>query len=206
MCKKLKSILFNNWFVVGIIIILIGFDIFIHIPIIDIKCNYFSAMIGFVGVLATFIVVSNYAQVKEIERKTNTQLSIIKNDFNEKINKINSDLGIMSKQIKDTIENVLVNDVRNIKNRTYEYIDNYEFDKALLNSIYLSTSYKALKKNKLSDIYFNLSLEIVKVIEDGKLVFVFDTKNIEKCLHLLNYIDNTEKQTIINFLNKYKTN
>jgi hypothetical protein len=75
----------NNWYIVGIIIILIGFDIFIHIPIVDIQSSYFGAIIGFVGVLATFIVVSNYAQVKDIEKKFNERANKLELAFDKKI-------------------------------------------------------------------------------------------------------------------------
>jgi len=69
MLKTMKNIFNNNWFIVFILIILIGFDIFIHIPIIDIESNYFAAIMGFVGILTAFIVIGNYAQVKDTENK-----------------------------------------------------------------------------------------------------------------------------------------
>jgi hypothetical protein len=70
----IKKLLKNNWFIVGIIILLIGFDIFIRIPIVDIQSSYFGAIMGFVGILATFIVVSNYMQVKEIKDEFNARV------------------------------------------------------------------------------------------------------------------------------------
>jgi uncharacterized membrane protein len=69
--KKLLSKLNKNWFIVGIIIILIGVDISIHIPIIDIKSSYFGAIISFIGIIATFIVIGNYAQVHNIKEEYN---------------------------------------------------------------------------------------------------------------------------------------
>lgn len=73
----IKKLLKHNWFIVGVIIILIGFDIYIHIPIVDIKCSYFGAIMGFVGILATFIVVGNFAQVKDIEGKFNDKVDVL---------------------------------------------------------------------------------------------------------------------------------
>jgi uncharacterized membrane protein (DUF485 family) len=74
----------SNWFIVFIVIILIGFDIFIHIPIVDIQSNYFGAMLGFVGVLAAFIVVSNYAHAEKLEEKFERQAKEIEKKFDEK--------------------------------------------------------------------------------------------------------------------------
>jgi hypothetical protein len=84
----MKSFFYSNWFALIIIIVLIGFDIAIHIPVINIECNYFGAMIGFVGVLATFVVISNYAQVKEIEKKFDKAIADTERRFNESLAEI----------------------------------------------------------------------------------------------------------------------
>jgi hypothetical protein len=113
----------SSYWILGIVILLIGFDIAIHIPIIDIKCSYFGAIIGFVGVLATFIVVSNYAQVRDVERKTNKtikdtekkfkeELNEIKNEFNRKIS--NTEIGLNKKidmEHINTEESLYINSV-----------------------------------------------------------------------------------------------
>lgn len=59
----------NNWFLLSIIIILIlGIVLFHSIPVID-RGNDISLILSFVGILATFVVIGNYFQVKEIEEK-----------------------------------------------------------------------------------------------------------------------------------------
>jgi hypothetical protein len=55
----------DNWFVWGIGIILLGAGLFFMIPVI--QDNYIGGILGFVGILATFIVVSQYIQVKEVK-------------------------------------------------------------------------------------------------------------------------------------------
>lgn len=64
----------SNWFLLGIIIILLGVIIFCLIPRIDTTDNYVGLVLAFIGVLATFIVVGNYVQIqdvkKEFERRT----------------------------------------------------------------------------------------------------------------------------------------
>ena len=56
----------ENWFLLGIITILLGSILFCLMPKMDITNNYIGVILGFVGVLATFIVVGNYAQVQQI--------------------------------------------------------------------------------------------------------------------------------------------
>lgn len=51
------------------IIIILGIVLFSCIPAINTGDKYAGAILGLVGVLTTFIVVSNYAQVKDIESK-----------------------------------------------------------------------------------------------------------------------------------------
>jgi len=62
-CSVLKS----HWFLVGVIIILLGTIVACLIP--TVKYNDFAVILGFVGVLATFVVISNYAQVWEVKRE-----------------------------------------------------------------------------------------------------------------------------------------
>jgi uncharacterized membrane protein (DUF485 family) len=95
----------GNWFIVGIIILLIGFDIFIHIPIVDIQSSYFGAIMGFVGILATFIVVGNYAQVKDIKDEFKTKVDEFKTKMKEseiKIEEIEKESNkVINEKIKD---------------------------------------------------------------------------------------------------------
>jgi uncharacterized membrane protein (DUF485 family) len=49
--------------------------------------NSTTIVLGFVGIAATFIVVSNYAQVKEIERKFDEKAETLKSEIEEEFNK-----------------------------------------------------------------------------------------------------------------------
>ena len=57
----------SNYWLFGILLFLIGVDISCHFS----RCvvSHESIVLTFIGILATFIVVSNYAQVKDLERK-----------------------------------------------------------------------------------------------------------------------------------------
>jgi hypothetical protein len=103
----IKELFFNYWFLWGIIIILLGTIVFCLIPKIDITNNYVSVIFGFVGILATFIVVSNYAQVKEIERGFDRKIKQIK--IREHKNKIDHQKRINSiyQELSDTYRGFL---------------------------------------------------------------------------------------------------
>ena len=57
----------SNYWLFGILIFMIGIDISCHFS----RCavSHESIVLTFIGILATFIVVGNYAQVKDLERK-----------------------------------------------------------------------------------------------------------------------------------------
>jgi hypothetical protein len=81
----------NKWFLIGIIIILMGWIIFLHFHIIT-NPNDVTLILAFVGILATFVVVSNYAQVKDIERKFEKKIEKLDTNFDEKIKETESNL------------------------------------------------------------------------------------------------------------------
>ncbi|MDR1983824.1 MAG: hypothetical protein LBQ28_03255 [Prevotellaceae bacterium] len=77
----------SNYWLLGITIILLSINICFsvgHSVIIDDK----NIVLVFVGILATFIVVSNYAQVKHIEDRTNNEIEKIKKEIKDEFNKI----------------------------------------------------------------------------------------------------------------------
>lgn len=93
----MKQLFNNHWYMIGImIIIILGIVLFSCIPAINIEDRYVGAILGLVGVLATFIVVSNYAQVKEVENKFRQETIKLKDDYNIKLQEMN--------QLKESIE------------------------------------------------------------------------------------------------------
>jgi len=88
---KIKSIFSRNWYLIIIIIILLGVIIFCSIPKMDIENNYIGAILGFVGIMATFIVVGNYALVYQIRK-----------DFDSSIN----NLELRIKEFENIDENI----------------------------------------------------------------------------------------------------
>ncbi|MDR0754579.1 MAG: hypothetical protein LBF04_04240 [Prevotellaceae bacterium] len=86
-----------DWFLWGILIILLGAILFFLIPVI--QENYVGGILAFVGIIATFIVISNYMQVKEIKGKYSNTVKEIEDrynntvkDFNEKFVNIGNEI------------------------------------------------------------------------------------------------------------------
>lgn len=77
----------NNYFAWGVVIILIlGIILFNSIPVIS-NPNDISLVLSFVGILATFIVVGNYLQVKDVEKKFDESIKIVEKKLDESIKK-----------------------------------------------------------------------------------------------------------------------
>jgi hypothetical protein len=90
MKKKVCRLMCNNWLIVGVVIILLGFDFYCHIPTIDI--SNIGLVLSFIGVLATFVVISNYAQVHKIERKVE--------NFDKEIRKLKKEIELLKNDIQ----------------------------------------------------------------------------------------------------------
>lgn len=100
-CGRIKN--YTHWIIIVLLIILIGTDIFIHLPFISIESNYCAIILGFVGILTTFVVVSNYAQVKDIERTFEKKMEKI----NQKLEEINNNQSLMDGS--ELVANALIN-------------------------------------------------------------------------------------------------
>jgi hypothetical protein len=87
--NKRKNFFHDNWFLWGIIIIILGAILFSLVPVI--QENYVGGILAFVGILATFIVVSNYMQVKEIEKKFDDAQTKLEQQFSKTIEQLKSD-------------------------------------------------------------------------------------------------------------------
>jgi hypothetical protein len=96
----------NHWFLIGIIIILLGAVVFMQFHVIT-GINETSIILAFVGILSTFIVVSNYVQVKEVK----DDFSLLKNSvaglIDEKISESETRIKENLREInKDFVEKV----------------------------------------------------------------------------------------------------
>jgi hypothetical protein len=93
---------------------IVGAIIFIGAMILFQRCFGFEAsyengttiVLGFVGIAATFIVVSNYAQVREIERKFENKVNEIEGNVNNTINERLQEFSKVETRITDAEKNV----------------------------------------------------------------------------------------------------
>ena len=103
-----------SYWIVGIVIILLGIDICCHIKSGVIVFESDHIILTFVGILATFVVVGNYAQVKEIESKVNTKVNNIDSNIS-KIENIVSEVDEIKKQVYGDIANSIITNSYNIE-------------------------------------------------------------------------------------------
>jgi hypothetical protein len=168
---------YASYWILGIVIILIGFDIAIHIPIIDIKCSYFGAIIGFVGILATFVVISNYAQVKEV-----------KDEFAGKIGGLEKLIdGEISKRIEDYDHTVTGTFYFLMGKIAFAFGENDKNDCSVAFEHYVSALNefdKATDKTPLNGV-----LHDIQDFKTQKIPLHIDTKLQRKCLSLLGNIN-----------------
>ncbi|MDR1561213.1 MAG: hypothetical protein LBS23_02550, partial [Holosporaceae bacterium] len=99
-----------HWFLWGIVIILLGGIFFSQIKYFQIEDNYVGLVLGFIGVLATFIVVSNYVQVKSVQNEIN----MIRDELDKSIYDAKGELASLSyctEAVKFERDNSIVNAV-----------------------------------------------------------------------------------------------
>ncbi|MBP5371535.1 MAG: hypothetical protein J6Y55_06400 [Bacteroidales bacterium] len=96
----------NNIVVIFLLIILLGFDIYSRISYLCITDE--SIVLSFVGILATFIVIGNYAQVKDVKDETSKKFNAI----NELIEKNNSENNEKFQRLKNEIYNYSVDNIK----------------------------------------------------------------------------------------------
>ena len=161
-----------------------------------------SIVLTFVGIVATFIVISNYMQVKEIENKFEIKANEVKNEFDKKNllleDKHNEMLLKSEKKMSDII--LFTKFLEDIENKQYEY--------AFVGIMFLIKDINNEKNyNYEGDILPLIETlnEIIDKIENEnyKLELTTDAINIYiKILHKIDVNNNTDKLT--NFLYKLK--
>ena len=142
-----------------------------------------SIVLIFVGILATFVVVGNYAQVKSIEQDFSQKVGELKyefdkksqeqkNEFSEKIKELNRDFG----------KKVLLSQTLSIINELYKkMVDSVSKAEGLISEPYSSIKRKEMiEKGKDSKNAFISFLNINRLILPSEVFPLF--KNIEELL------------------------
>lgn len=109
--------LIGNYWLAGIAIILLIFSIGIHFKSIE---YYDSAlMLGFIGILATFIVVGNYAQVMTIRDDSKETIRETKDEISKAIEEMRADFDNRIKTANEKNDELTItinNSISNLKN------------------------------------------------------------------------------------------
>ena len=103
-----------------------------------------SVVLVFVGILATFVVVGNYAQVKSIEEKMEKKFEFL-DEKTKELENINTDLN----DIRSHYEDIIKAELRKIQNRFLENHNHEELKKNL-------AVYKDVKNEVILDEVFNI--------------------------------------------------
>lgn len=162
-CKfltRVKNFFCNYSFIIGLLIIIFGFDIYCNIDYICVTDE--SIVLVFVGILATFIVMGNYAQVVKIENDLKEEIQrtatkearkvaadVIKQSMkNNKISIKDDDIVNLLVHMASTAKNIL--DRKEYLEAALEKCDNEEEKKKIQDLI--DTTRKAIDNNYLPDI------------------------------------------------------
>jgi hypothetical protein len=216
---NIKNIVGNYWLSI-IIIVLIGISICLNISrtIIDSQ----NLVIGFIGALATFIVVSNYMQVKEIKDEFDRHVKDIEGKIESKVKDIENKFERKTDGIEKDTQKALYDAQKDIEKKKNEAAS-----EAIANSLYVlgnhlyedgtDNSYKyslycfvksfyLLKKSGKSH-YSSMAETCIRKIHQisGKsegLTISEETKT--SYLEMLSIIDDSDdlKQSIIQFITK----
>ena len=184
-------VVISHYWLFGISIIMLCISIFLNFG--NIRIDDTSIVLAFVGILATFVVVSNYAQVKEMENRINK----IESD-NEKMSK-NCNINKKSIDEKSTELNELEGNMYQLYSciaQIYGIFDkkNNNNNDVVLKYIFMSLKYFDRNQNK-KEVKNNIDF-VLSIIDNCKLD---DKQDVENYIEIMN-----ELKTINYFIEDVK--
>ena len=196
-----------NFWLFGISIILLGASLFLNVSHTVVTNE--SIVLVFVGILATFIVVGNYAQVTEIKNNTNIQIKNLELKTQNKIDELNKLFGQIteaSERIKLIEKNADLNaaDARRLYGAFCLDRKLYRNScKHLLDTVSLYTKYESYPKlcdTLLNAVVNNIGSEKWNSTSQKKIIFNYQ----EYLAKVKEFPDKyTQKQKIIDLLETY---
>ena len=170
--SRFGSLFANNW-LLGVLILLVGADICCHISYVVIENVHI--ILTFIGILSTFVVVSNYFQVKEAERKFEEETRELRKEFDKKVIDLKEEFGVilrnasagLAKELYDTqVETITLSAFY-----MHFYIKNYDFSISnALTLIELSRNERVVM-NYLPAILLLLKTEKISLRKESKELF-----------------------------------
>jgi hypothetical protein len=140
--RKLKDAFYkilSQYFLLGVIIILLGTIIFCLIPEMKVEENCVGVVLAFVGIAATFVVVSNVAQVHKVEKEFYEKSREIEGNFNGRVEGTQREFSEKVREIKDDFDRKIKEvDSKNDENE-------FKFNKVLgdISGVYVNMNFKA---------------------------------------------------------------
>ncbi|MDR0605994.1 MAG: hypothetical protein LBG80_17030 [Bacteroidales bacterium] len=176
--------LFNKYgFLLWVVVIIIsGFFLFSQIPVI--QENYVGGILAFVGIMATFIVVSNYMQVVHIKSDFEKKVEELNEFQKNKISEIHDDINVV---VADFYWNISV--IYLLKKEKY-YLGMYIF------YIFSLIHVKSLRRRREADVnqYIRILITALDKNSDGYIVMTAEHQNLLKTLinEISMYIPNND--------------
>lgn len=187
--------------VIGAIIIIIAFwaVAYLFYILTGVRFEANNLVLTFAGILATFIVISNYAQVKDIERKTDIQIQILQNEVENRANELQKNNKIWIEEINSKFTEI--QNFRTVENELLfqNYILNFQENSTVSNLIRIFTFIRNEPKIEIKD---NLSRKLAIVIDNSNLkVSEFEKKIIISSADLIYPFGNDIPQELRNAIN-----
>lgn len=196
-----------NFWLFGISLILLGASLFLNISNTIITNE--SIVLVFVGILATFIVVGNFAQVTEIRNNTNSQIVDLELKTQKKIDELNN----LYAKITEASEKISIIEKKINYNsaEAYRLYGIFTQDKELFRSSTRFFLDSISLYNKSESYISKLDIMLNRVIENLKPEIWNDPDNVEvfdynTYLEIVKEFPDTyiQKQKIIELLETYK--
>jgi hypothetical protein len=187
-----------NFWLLGIGLILLGASLFLNISHTIITNE--SVVLAFIGVLATFIVVGNYAQVTEIRNDTKNQIKDLETKTQTKIDELNK----LYEKIKEIEINTNYNSAEAYRLYGVYTYDKKEYKKSVVHLIHSILFYnKSGRVPRMLDTILNTILINLKPEKWNQDTITKDFDYQESINKVKKFPDNyMQKQKIIDLLEK----
>jgi len=158
--SKISKFVSYYW-LFGILLVLLGFDIAYHFCCCKIASE--GIILVLIGILATFVVVGNYAQVKDIENKMEERIKSLESEIHD-VKKIKEDI---KQTLKNGNQSIIFELVKLI--RQYESANKEEKEK-LINELY---SFSENDSEIVRDKVFEIIGRIINTKIRSKITYAF---------------------------------
>lgn len=158
----------------------------------SIEIVFQSLIISFIGILATIVVIGNYMQTKDVERK-----------FENLVTELQNEVSIQLKQVKEDFSNQLTNTYNNSNSKILE--DKIQLYHNTLEGLvnYNSSNFEASLHSCMNALFYLNSINKSNYYSFDTPAYYIERLSTEKIKNQIK-ISNNMKNSYINILNDYK--